>query len=107
MLKQIIALVVISLAVVFFMSYAQQVVQFLLTAHNWVAGELTGVFSGGQAGNLVRGLLALLAIPLFIALIPTTIYWGMKRHWFPYFMQVVWVVWLLQAGAMIMLAQAA
>lgn len=106
MLKQVFALIVLSLAVVFFMSYAQQAVQFLLNAHNWVANELTGVFSGGEAGNLVRGLIALLAIPLCIGLVPATIYWGMKRHWFPYFMQVVWVVWLLQAGGMIILAQA-
>lgn len=102
MFKQIIALIVFSVAIVLSMSYAQQVVQVLIHAHDWIAQILTDVFSGGQAGNLARGLIALLSMPILLGLIPALLYWLIKRHWFPYFMQIVWIVWLIQAGALVM-----
>lgn len=103
MIKQVIALVAISIAIILSMSYAQQAVQFLLNAHDWVAQLLTEVFSGGTAGNLARGLIALLSVPVLAAAIPTVAYWVIRRHWFPYFMEIVWVVWLVQAGALVVM----
>lgn len=107
MIKQIIAIILLSAAVVLTMSYAQQAVQFLLQAHEWVSTLLTDVFSGGQTGNLLRGLIALLTIPVIVGLVPALIYWAARRQWFPYFMQTVWVVWLIQVGALIALFKAA
>ena len=101
MIKQIIALVLLSMIIVFGMSYAQQAIQLLLNAHDWVSQVLTEVFSGGQAGNLARGLIALLALPLLAALIPAIAYWMLRRSWFPYFLEIVWIVWLVQAGALV------
>src|SRR5579862_5243293 len=106
MLKQIIALIVFSILIMLSLSYAQHAVQLLINAHDWISQLLTDVFSGGQAGNLARGLIALLSIPVLLGLIPTLLYWIIRRHWFPYFMQVVWVVWLLQVGALLMLSKA-
>src|SRR5437762_5519427 len=103
MLKQIIAIIALSVAIVLSMTYAQQVVQWLIQAHDWIAQLLTEVFSTGNAGNLARGLIALLSIPLLVGLIPAIVYWIVRRHWFPYFMQIVWVVWLIQAGALIVM----
>ena len=104
MLKNMIALVILSALIVVSMPYAQHGIQLLMEAHQWISQLLTEVFSGGQAGNLSRGLIAMLAIPLIAALIPTLIYWAVRRNWFPYFLQIVWVVWLIQAGALLMLA---
>jgi hypothetical protein len=59
------------------------------------------VFSGSQAGSIPKNLIALLSLPLLVGLVPAIIYWMVRRHWFPYFMQIVWVVWLIQAGALI------
>lgn len=102
MLKQIIILVLLSVGVVMGMSYAHEAVQWLLAGHDWVSNALTDVFSGGQAGNVVRAFIALLSLPLLVGLIPAIIYWMVRRHWFPYFMQIVWVVWLVQFGALVM-----
>lgn len=102
MLKQIIAIIALSVGIIFAASYAQQGVQFMMHAHEWISQILQEVFTGGQAGNIARGLIALLSIPIIVGLIPTIIYWMVKRHWFPYFMQIVWVVWLIQAGALLM-----
>jgi hypothetical protein len=107
MLKQLIALITGSIIIILSMSYAQQALQLLVHAHDWISQILTEVFSGGQAGNLARGLIALLSIPILVGAIPTLIYWMFKRHWFPYFMEIVWVVWLIQAGALIVLYKTA
>lgn len=106
MLKQFIFLIALSVAIIFAMAYAQVGVQWLLAAHDWISQTLTNVFSGGQAGNTTRGIIALLSIPLLVGLVPTMIYWMLRRHWFPYFMHIVWVVWLVQAGALVIMYNA-
>ena|SRR3990167_4028355 len=105
MLKHSIVLITLSIVIVLFMPYGQQSVQLLIDAHEWISELLTNVFSGGQAGNLARGLLALLTIPVLVGLIPAVIYWIVRRHFFPYFMEIVWVVWLIQVGALLAVYQ--
>jgi hypothetical protein len=107
MFKQLIALIALSVGIIFAMSYAQVGVQWLLTAHDWITDLLAEVFSGSQAGNIPKNLIALLSIPLIVGLIPAIIYWMVRRHWFPYFMPIVWAVWLVQAGALIMVYKGA
>ena len=107
MIKHSIALIALSFIIVLSMSYAQQVLQFLLIGHEWISQLLTDVFSGGQTGNMLRSLISLLSIPLLAGFIPTLLYWLIRRHWFPYFMEIVWIVWLLQAGALIVLYKTA
>lgn len=107
MLKQFIAIIALSIVIIFTMSYAQQAIQLLISAHDWISQLLQDVFSVGQAGNLARGLIALLSVPILAGLIPTLLYWMIKRHWFPYFMEIVWIVWLIQAGALLMMYKAA
>ncbi len=106
MLKQTIALVAVSAAIVFSMSHAQLGVQWLVSAHEWISQLLNDVFSPGQAGTLAKGLIALLSVPIIAGLIPALTYWLIRRHWFPYFMEIVWVVWLLQVGALVVLYKA-
>lgn len=107
MIKHVIAIILLSIATILTMSYAQHAVDYLLRAHDWVSSVLTDVFSGGQTGNLLRGSISLLTIPVVVGMIPALAYWFTRRQWFPYFMQVVWVVWLIQAGALIALYKAA
>ena len=107
MIKHIIALIALSIIVVLTLPYAQQVMSVLINAHNWVAEQLADVFSGGQTGLLLRGLFALLSIPLVTSLVPAALYWLVRRQWFPYFMECVWVIWLLQAGALAILYKTA
>jgi len=107
MIKQIVAIIALSIAVILTMSYAQQAIQLLLNLHEWISQALTDVFSGGHTGSLIRGLIALLSVPVLIGSVPAVAYWVLKRHWFPYFMEVIWVVWLIQAGALIIMYKAA
>lgn len=101
MIKQVIALLLLSVAIVMAMPYAQQGVVWLVAAHDWISNLLTDVFSGGHAGNIARSLIALLSVPVLAGLIPAFIYGMLRRHWLPCFMEIVWVVWLVQAGALL------
>lgn len=101
MLKQIVALIILSLVLTVTIVYAHELMQYLITAHDWVAQMLRDVFSGGQVGNISRELIALLVVPVTAGIALAALYYLVKRHWFPYFMEVVWVVWLVQASAII------
>ncbi len=105
MIKRIIAILVLSVAVIMAMPYAQQGMQMLLSLHNWLSEMLTEVFTGANAGNITRQLIALLAAPVIIGLVPAILYWVIKHSWFPYFMQCVWIVWLIQTSALIVMSK--
>ena len=103
MIKQVIAIIGLSVIIILSMLYVQEAIQILLGIHDWVADLLKDVFSGGQAGNVTRELIALLAAPVIVGFVPAIIYWVIKRSWFPYFMELVWVIWLVQATALVIL----
>ncbi|MDR3490459.1 MAG: hypothetical protein P4M12_00285 [Gammaproteobacteria bacterium] len=101
MLKHIAALLVFSTLILMAMPQAQIGLHVLLAGHDWVAETLKQVFSPGIPGNLIRELLALLAIPVLVGLIPSILYWLVRREWMPYFFQLVWVTWLIQTAALV------
>lgn len=101
MLKQIIILLIASLIFILGFSYFHQAITWLVSAHNWLSQHLNEIFSGGEAGRIVKNLITLLAIPFFVALIPTAIYALVTRKWFPYFMEIVWVTWFVLATALL------
>lgn len=105
MIKRILAILVLSVAVIMAMPYAQQGLEMLLSLHTWISNLLTEVFTGANAGNITRQLIALLAAPVLIGLIPAILYWVIRHSWFPYFMQCVWIVWLIQTSALIVMAK--
>lgn len=107
MIKHIIAIILLSIAVILTMSHVQLIINGLVSVHQWISDTLTQVFSGGPAGDLTRQLIALLCIPLAIGLIPVTVYWLARRSWFPYFMTFVWVTWLVEVTALVILFKAA
>lgn len=103
MLKQITSffiIIALSVAVAFFMPEAQKLIHLLIKSHDWVSGSLTNVFNDGHAGNVSRELLALMIVPLLCGLIPAIIFFALRKRWLPYFMEIVWVVWLLEVGAL-------
>lgn len=102
MLKHILALILLAILVIFTMPYVHTLLEALVAGHNWIADSLKSVFSGGTAGNLFKQLIASLTIPFLVALIPAGIYWLARRHWLPCFMEIVWVVWLIQTSAVVM-----
>lgn len=103
MLKNIIILLIITSIAIVGAQHLRPLILALLAAHDWVTQLLMQVFAGGKTGNMIRQLIALVSMPLLISLIPTFIYWLAKRRLYPYFMHIVWAVWLIQISAIIIL----
>ncbi len=103
MIKNFIVLILFSLGVIFGVKHIQPTILLLVSSRDWISQLLLQVFSGGEIGSAVRNLISLLVIPLVIAAIPTLVYWLSKGRLFPYFMHVVWAVWLLQTTAIVVL----
>lgn len=99
MLKHIFVLILLSIAAILFMSQVQLGLNQVLNAHHWIASELKNVFSDDPAGNLIRQLLAMLVMPIVIGFIPIFIYWLAKRAWFPWGMEIIWLLWVMQLSA--------
>ncbi len=100
MLKQIIVFILLCLIAIFIMTHIKTGLHALVAAYNWVDHTLAALFSGGTIGHVIRKLIALAGIPILVGLIPAFIYWLIKRSGFPYFMEVVWVTWLLLVAAL-------
>jgi hypothetical protein len=107
MLKHIIAIILISLLVILTMPYVQMAVHGLMDAYNWINHMLTQVFSGDKAGNTTRDLIAMLVLPLAAGLVPAIPYYFAKRSFLPFFMTIVWVIWLVEVTAIVLAAKAA
>lgn len=101
MLKQIVAIILFSLIVILTMSYLNPVLNLLISVHDWISEVLTQVFSGGKPGEISRKLIALLTLPFLVGLVPSLIYWGIRRSAFPYFMQLVWATWVVLVVALV------
>lgn len=102
MIKQLVSLIILSAIIIVAMLYAQLGIQYLLRAHDYIAQLLGYLFAGSPAGTIAKKLLALLSLPILIAAIPAFIYWLVRRKLFPYFMPIVWTIWLVQVGALLM-----
>jgi hypothetical protein len=105
MYKQILSLLLIialTAVVIVFMPQSKHVLEFLVSLHTYASNLLSDVFSGGNAGNIARGMVAMLAIPVLVGLVPSLLFFLVRKRWCPYFMEIVWILWLLQAGALIM-----
>ncbi len=101
MLKQLIILVLLSIIIILTMPYVQHGLHFLLASYHWISNLLAPIFSGGEAGNIIKKLIALLAVPIIVSFIVAFLYWIVKRSWFPYFIDIVWVLWLIQTTALV------
>lgn len=105
MYKQILSLLLIILltaAVVMFTPQAKQVIEVLISAHTYVTNLLSDVFSGGNAGNIAKGIVAMLIVPVLAGFIPSLLYFLVRKKWCPCFMEIIWIIWLLQVGALVM-----
>lgn len=103
MLKNIIIVTILSVLVILFMPWAQKSLLYLVSVHDWINEHLKEIFSVGQAGTIIRQLISLLAVPLLFSLIPILIYWLAKHSWLPWTPHVIWVIWLIETSAIVLL----
>lgn len=95
MLKQSSIYLTLSILIVLFATYAHLAIVYVDMFYTWVTIKLTPLFSGISYGILIRNVLSLMLLPVMIAGIPALIYQAIKRQKMPYFIEIVWVLWLI------------
>lgn len=101
MFKQIVIIILISLAAIFFRAELSRVLDYMVYLHNYFAHALQMIFSGDAVGRYIQDVIALLVIPLIGGGIVALIFWMIKREALPHIMGVIWVVWLVLLVTMI------
>lgn len=104
MIKQIILLIVASIASIFFRNQLVDGVHFLLYSHDHLAALLTGIFASDQTGRMIHDVIALLLIPVVIGGGLSFLHWIVKKKAMPHTLTVMWVIWAVLVTAL--LAQA-
>lgn len=98
--KEMLAMILLSVLVILTSTYCEQALQLVLDFHDMVDNMLSYVFSPGQIGSLIAQLVSYLVLPFLLATIFAAGYFLLRRHFTPYFMQIAWVVWLIQTTAL-------
>ena len=95
MLKHGLAFITLSIIAMLFLPQLTAFLHLMGHAYGWLADKLFAIFSDTQMGKLISHVLALMGIPLIIALIPAFFYWIVRRHEMPYFAMLLWLVWVM------------
>lgn len=95
MLKHFLALILLSIIAIFFLHQFAIFLHFIAYGHAWLADKLMLLFSNSNIGYLVSHVLALVLIPLIVALIPAFIYWLIRRGEMPHLILITWIIWIM------------
>ena len=95
MIKQIILIILLSLAAIFFRSELSHGLAGLIYIHHYIDKSLQIIFSAGHIGHLIQEMISLLILPLAGGFIVAAAFWMVKRVTMPHMMGIVWVLWLV------------
>ncbi|MCX7120648.1 MAG: hypothetical protein NTZ67_02555 [Gammaproteobacteria bacterium] len=91
--KNFIMLIALSVAAIFFQTQLMHVLQFLMYVHAQLAKGLGVIFSLNAVGEVVQSVLALILIPVVLAIIVGVAHFFIRQHHFPHPMTLIWVCW--------------
>ena len=97
--KNIIALIVLSLIVIFANDVINSLLNEVVNLHHVFDNLVGQVFSGGTVGNTLRQLITIFIFPALIAGIPGCVYYLMKKRSMPHMLIIFWAAWIVQAVA--------
>ncbi|MDF1645856.1 MAG: hypothetical protein P1U61_02590 [Legionellaceae bacterium] len=97
MLKQSLIYFILSLLVVLFATYAKIFFVYVNLLYVYIDTTLKPLFGTGLMGEALRDMITLILTPFCLAALPALIYWLIKRKIMPYFIELIWVFWLILA----------
>jgi hypothetical protein len=95
MIKKSLIYLLLSILVVLFAKYVHLAIVYIDMIYVYIMLQLASIFSINETGLLIRNVLVLALIPTLIAGIPALIYYVIKKQTMPYFMEIVWLLWLI------------
>lgn len=97
MLKQSLIYLILSFTLLFFATYAKLFFVYVNIIYSYINLGLENLFGSSFGGELVRDIITLMLVPLILAGLPALIYWLIKRKTMPYFLELLWLFWLILA----------
>ena len=97
MIKQSTVYFILSLLIVLFSSYIQRFFIYMDLLYVYLNQRLQPLFGSGFMGEAFRDMVTLVIIPFAMAAIPALVYWVFKRKKMPYFIELIWLFWLIIA----------
>ena len=94
-LRYSIIYLLLSVVVVLFARYLHTLVIYIDLFYTLLNIKLGSIFSPSAIGVLMRKVVALSLLPVVIAAVPTLIYRAIRGRHTPYFMEIVWLLWLI------------
>lgn len=95
MLKQSLIYVGLSILVVLFARYFHLIVVYIDTAFTYVNIRISPIFSQTSLGMFIRQIIVLSILPVLLIGMPALAYRGLKGKQMPYFLEAVWISWLV------------
>jgi len=101
MVKNILMLIVLSVAAIFFQDQLMQLLKVFMYVHAEIAKGLGVIFSINAVGEVVQSVLALLLIPAVVGIIIAIAHFFIRQQHFPHTMTVIWVCWAVFLAAIL------
>lgn len=101
MIKNIIMLIVLSVAAIFFQEQLVHLLKIFMTVHREIVKGLSLVFSVSAAGTFVQSVLALLLVPVLVGVLIGVAYYFIRQRHFSYTMVLIWILWALSLAAIL------
>lgn len=95
MTKHILAIIILTLLVVFALPYCFNLMQYFYNFYAYIIELLNNIFAGGALATFIKQILTILGISFGISGIVAGIYAAFKRAPFPWFIQVCWIIWIV------------
>ncbi len=95
MMKQSAIYLILSILVVFFAKYVYLVLMSIDSFYSVINTKLTPLFNQGGLSRTLQKTVLLVIIPILVALIPTLIYRLIEGKNMPYFLPLIWCLWII------------
>lgn len=93
MFKQALMLIVFSVIAIVFKAQLAEALRVLLFLHTQIAHGLGVIFAFDRVGEIVQSVIALLIIPMVIAIIFAVAHFFIRQAHFPHTITMVWIFW--------------
>ncbi len=93
--KQYLSYFILSVIMVMFASYAHLLIVYIDILYTYINVKLSHLFNPSFTGTMIRNVLILVLLPVAIAGVPALIYRLIKGKMMPYFIETIWLLWLI------------
>lgn len=101
MFKQVALLILLSVVAIMWQDQLAAILKGFFWVHEKIVDGLNMIFASSRVGEIVQSVLALLLIPVVVAVLLAIAHFFLRQMHFPHTMSVVWVIWAISVSAIL------